>query len=124
MKNDWQNNRISKKLNLEYPTYFSLCDIDGAVRCEPTQFNDIDKTRLIIYESKNEKEKLMGNSQLTTLKTIQESIDWSSFDAESGVFVMKIIDLKTQIIWYDLQGTEVRRTNFNELYDVFRGKTI
>lgn len=124
MKNDWQNNRISKKLNLEFPTYFSLCDIDGAVRCEPSQYNEIDKTRLIIYESKNENEKPMKEQQHTTLKIIQASIDWSRFDSESGVFVMKIIDLEKNIIWYDLQGTEVRRTNFNELYDVFRGKTI
>jgi hypothetical protein len=124
MKNDWQNNRISKKLNLEFPTYFSLCDIDGAVRCEPSQYNDIDKTRLIIYESKNENEKPMKEQQHTTLKIIQGSIDWSRFDSESGVFVMKIIDLEKNIIWYDLQGTEVRITNFNELYDVFRGKTI
>ena len=105
MKNDWQNNRISKKLNLEFPTYFSLCDIDGAVRCEPSPAAD-------------------GKVSAFTLKIIQASIDWSRFDSESGVFVMKIIDLEKNIIWYDLQGTEVRRTNFNELYDVFRGKTI
>ena len=66
MKDTWHNNRISEKLNKEYKKDFSICDIDGAVRC-----NYINKTRFIIYESKNENEKLMGASQLITLKILK-----------------------------------------------------
>ena len=123
MKNDWQNNRISKKLNLEYKKDFSICDIDGAVRC---QYGE--KTRFIIYESKNEYERNMGNSQLTTLRLLQDAINWQKFDEYSGVFVLKIIDLDKdnikEIVWYDLKGTEIRKTTFKELYNIFSCRTI
>jgi hypothetical protein len=117
MKDTWHNNRISEKLNKEYKKDFSICDIDGVVRC-----NYGIKTRFIIYESKNEYEKSMGDSQLTTLRTLNNAIDWVKFDEYSGVFVLKIIDLENKIIWYDLQGNEIRKTNFKELYNIFSCK--
>jgi len=117
MKDTWHNNRISEKLNKEYKKDFSICDIDGAVRC-----NYVNKTRFIIYESKNENEKLMGASQLITLKILNSSIDWTKFDEYSGVFVLKIIDLENEIIWYSLEGIEIRKTTFKELYNIFSCK--
>ena len=119
MKNTWHNNRISEKLNKEYKKDFSICDIDGAVRC---QYGE--KTRLIIYESKNINERSMGSSQLTTLKLLNDSIDWSNFDAYSGVYVFKIMDLQNEIIWYNLKGFEIRKTTFQELYNIFSCRTI
>ena len=102
MKNTWHNNRISEKLNKEYKKDFSICDIDGAVRCQYGK-----QTRLIIYESKNINERLMGSSQLITLKILNDCIEWKKFDAYSGVYVLKIIDLENEIIWYNLKGVEI-----------------
>ena len=118
MKGTWHNNRISEKLNKEYKKDFSLCDIDGAVRCNYSKH-----IRFIIYESKNIYEKNMGESQLTTLKVLNDSIDWDNFDEYSGVYVMKIIDLDNEIIWYNLEGVEIRRTTFEELYNIFSCRT-
>jgi len=117
MKDTWHNNRISLKLNTEYKKDFSICDIDGLVRC-----NYGNKTRFIIYESKNENEKKMGDSQLLSLRTLNNGIDWTKFDEYSGVFVLKIIDLENKIIWYNLQGDEIRSTSFKELYKIFSCK--
>ena len=115
----WHNNIISKKLNQEYNKDFSICDLDGIVRC-----HYLDKTRLIIYESKNEYEKPMNKSQLLTLQTLEKSINWSNFDNYSGLFVLKIMDINNKIIWYNLKGTEIRTTNFEELYKIFSCKII
>ena len=119
MKNTWHNNRISEKLNKEYKKDFSICDIDGAVRCQYGK-----QTRLIIYESKNINERLMGSSQLITLKILNDCIEWKKFDAYSGVYVLKIIDLENEIIWYNLKGVEIRKTTFKELYNIFSCKLI
>jgi hypothetical protein len=121
MENEWYNNRISKKLNIEYPRDFSICDIDGAVRFG--YYKDrVHNNRFIIYESKNELEKPMGKSQLTSLKMLSDAIDWTKFDEYSGVFVFKIIDLENEILWYDLQGNKIRTVTFKELYNIFSGK--
>ena len=122
MINTWHNNRISEKLNLEYPKDFSICDIDGLVKCFYTENNKI-KVRFIIYESKNIHEKAMGKAQLTSLKILNDSIDWSKFDEFSGVYVLKIIDIDNKIIWYSLDGEIKRETTFSELYNIFSGKT-
>lgn len=121
MENEWYNNRISKKLNIEYPRDFSICDIDGVVRFG--YYKDrVQNNRFIIYESKNEIEKSMGKSQLTSLKMLSDAIDWTKFDEYSGVFVFKIIDLENEILWYDLQGNKIRTVTFKELYNIFSGK--
>jgi len=120
---DWWNNRISKKLNLEYPFDFSTQDIDGVVRCHYTIDGEI-FTRLILYESKNVREKTMGSSQLKTLQLIEKSIDWSKFDSFSGLFVLVIVDIDTSINWYKLDRTKVRNTTFDELYKIFSAKII
>jgi hypothetical protein len=117
MKDTWHNNRISLKLNTDYKKDFSICDIDGLVRC-----NYGNKTRFIIYESKNKNEKKMGDSQLLSLRTLDNAIDWTKFDEYSGVFVLQIIDLENEIIWYNLKGVEIRKTNFKELYNLFSCK--
>jgi hypothetical protein len=117
----WHNNRISEKLNKEYSKDFSICDIDGVVRCN-YYAEGIKKTRFIIYESKNEFEKSMGISQLSSLKLIRDSIDWKKFDEFSGVYVLKIIDLESKIIWYTLDGVEIRKTTFKEVYNIFSCK--
>ena len=119
MKGTWHNNRISEKLNKEFKKDFSMCDIDGAVRCQYGR-----NTRFIIYESKNEMERPMGTSQLTTLKLLNDSVKWENFDDYSGVYVMKIIDLENLIIWFDVKGIEIRRTTFKELYKIFSCKSI
>jgi hypothetical protein len=117
MTGTWQNNRISEKLYNEYPRDFSICDIDGAVRCHYSDNGT--QTRFILYESKNEGEKPMGKSQYLTLKFLRDSIDWHRFDRYSGLFVLKIIDLDNDIIWYNLEGDIIRRTNFDNLYRIF-----
>lgn len=117
MIDTWHNNRISEKLNKEYKKDFSICDLDGVVRCHYK-----DKTRFIIYESKNENEKSMGKSQLLTLQILDNSINWNNFDEYSGVYVLKIIDLENKIIWYNLKGIEIRTTTFEELYKIFSCK--
>lgn len=119
MKDFWQNNRISKKLNEEYPRDFSICDIDGAVRC--FYGGDVFKIRFIIYESKNDYEKIT-ETQLKTLKLLSDSINWKIFDDYSGVVILKIIDIDDRIVWEDLNGNIIRTTNFKELYNIFSCK--
>lgn len=121
MKNTWHNNRISEKLNKEYSRDFSICDIDGVVRCH-YKVNGKTKTRLIIYESKNKNEKKMGKSQLLSLNHLNDSIDWPKFDNYSGLFVIVINDLIKDLRWYDLKGNLKLITNFDELYNIFSGK--
>tara|TARA_Y100001938_G_C7809057_1_gene290948 strand:+ start:71 stop:454 length:384 start_codon:yes stop_codon:yes gene_type:complete len=121
MKDTWHNNRISKKLNEDFPKDFSLCDIDGAIRCHYKKNNEF-KTRFIVYESKNKTEKKMGSSQKQTLKTINEAIDWNKFDEFSGLFILKIIDLENIIHWYNIKGELIRTTTFTELYNIFSCK--
>jgi len=120
MKDTWHNNRISKKLNEEYPRYFSICDIDGAVRCN--YFNQ-EKCRFIIYESKNENETL-SPTQLETLKLLNENINWNSncFDNSSGVYIIKIIDIDKYLEWYDLNDNLIKTTTFKQLYKIFSNK--
>jgi hypothetical protein len=121
MINTWHNNRISKKLNEDFPKDFSICDIDGVVRTE-YNINGEWKKRFIIYESKNEYEKIMGESQRKSLKLLNDSIDWSKFDEYSGLYVLKIIDLENEILWYDINQNLIRKTNFTELYNIFSCK--
>lgn len=121
MINTWHNNRISEKLNKEFARDFSICDIDGVVRCH-YRLNGKTKTRLIIYESKNDKEKKMGKSQLMSLKQIEQSIDWRNFDRYSGLYVIKIIDIENDLRWYNLRGELKLQTTFHKLYEIFSGK--
>lgn len=118
MTNEWYNNRIGKKLHEEYPHDFSICDIDGLVRLSYWS------TRLIVYESKNDNEKNMGYPQRTSLKLLESVIDWSRLDQMSGVFVLRIVDIDNEIVWTDLDGHEVRRTTFDELYNIFSAKDV
>ena len=122
---DWCNNRISKNLYEDYPKDFSLCDIDGAVKCFYKD-QETGKTviRFIIYESKNEHEREMGKSQLSTLKIIDDAINWKQFDKYSGLYVLKIKDIDNEIIWENLQSKEIRRTTFEELYNIFSCKVF
>lgn len=121
MKGTWHNNRISEKLNKEYKKDFSICDIDGAVRCAYIK-NNVWHNRFIIYESKNEKEKDIGDAQLKTLKLINDNFNWTKFDEYSGVFIIKIIDLENELQWFNLQGILIRTTTFDELYNIFSVK--
>ena len=121
MKGTWHNNRISEKLNKEYKKDFSICDIDGAVRCAYIK-NNVWHNRFIIYESKNEKEKDIGDAQLKTLKLINNNFNWTKFDEYSGVFIIKIIDLENELQWFNLQGILIRTTTFDELYNIFSVK--
>ncbi len=120
MKDTWHNNRISKKLNEEYPRHFSICDIDGAVRCN--YFNK-KKCRFIIYESKNINETL-SKTQLQTLKLLNENINWKStcFDSSSGVYIIKIIDIDKHLEWYDLNENLIKKTTFKQLFQIFSNK--
>lgn len=121
MINSWHNNRISKKLNEEYDKTFSLCDIDGMIRTHYYDKGSL-KTRFIIYESKNDMEKKMGSSQLKSLRLLESSVNWDSFDSFSGLFILKILDLENKIEWYKLNGNLIRTTNFKQLYEIFAGK--
>lgn len=121
MIDTWHNNRISEKLNTNFPKDFSICDIDGAVRCE-YNLDGIWKKRFIIYESKNENEKKMGDSQKKTLKLINDSIDWSKFDSYSGLYILKILNIEDKILWFNINQELVRTTNFKELYNIFSCK--
>jgi|TARA_R100001132_G_C3241178_1_gene71862 uncharacterized protein (DUF2344 family) len=117
MINTWHNNRISEKLNKEFPKDFSICDIDGAIRKHYMENNKLN-TRFIIYESKNKYENL-SSAQLKTLKLINDSINWKNFDNYSGLFIIKIIDLEDKLEWYNLQNELIRSTTFEELYNIF-----
>jgi hypothetical protein len=121
MIGSWHNNRISQKLNLEFAHDFSLCDIDGLVRCHYT-LNDSKYTRFIIYESKNLYEIDIKSSQKMSLNILNDSINWSKFDNYSGVFILKIIDLDNEIQWYDLKDNLIRTTSFIDLYNIFSCK--
>lgn len=121
MVHEWYNNRIGKELNQNYPKDFSLCDVDGIVRCHYSINEDL-FTRLIIYESKNNQEKKMGKSQLMSLRKLQEAINWSMFDSMSGVYVLQIIDIDENIRWYSLDGVLIRKTTMSELYKIFSCK--
>ena len=118
----WYNNRISEKLNKEYAKDFSLCDIDGCIRCHYKTEDGLIKIRFIIYESKNENEKEMGDAQHKTLKMLEQSIKWENFDKYSGLFIIKIIDTSNKLEWYDLNKKMVRTTTFNQLYSIFSCK--
>jgi hypothetical protein len=87
MKDSWQNNKISKKLNEEYPHDFSICDIDGICRCFYKQ-NNTWKQRFVIYESK-EKNEEASQTQLQSLYELDKSIKWENFDEHSGVYLLK-----------------------------------
>ena len=77
---------------------------------------------------KDVKQKLWDNNSgsdyhsLLSLRTLNNAIDWTKFDEYSGVFVLQIIDLENEIIWYNLKGVEIRKTNFKELYNLFSCK--
>lgn len=114
----WHNNRISEKLHKEYDRNFSICDIDGAVRCHYNIDGQI-KTRFIIYESKNEYEKDINPPQLKTLQKMNEAIDWNMFDEYSGIYILKIIDIDDKILWISLYNQIIRETSFKELADIF-----
>lgn len=117
MTGEWYNNRIGKKLYEDYPHDFSICDIDGLVRF--SYWSD----RMIIYESKNERESI-SRSQLTSLRKLDSAIDWSRFDDLSGAYIIKIVDIDTDLRWYNLQGHLIFRTTFDELYNIFSGKDV
>ncbi len=87
MKDDWHNNKISKKLDEEYPHDFSICDIDGACRVF-YKHEGKSKSRLVIYESKYLNEPI-HQTQLQTLFEISNSMKWENFDKQSGVFVIR-----------------------------------
>ncbi len=120
MKHTWHNNRISQKLEEEFPRDFSICDIDGTVRYEYEEGNKL-KCRLIIYESKNQFEKI-SKSQIKTLKKINNNIKWSSFDETSGIYIIKIIDIDNCLEWYDLDNKLIATTTFKELHGIFTNK--
>lgn len=118
----WHNNRISEKLNKEYPRDFSICDIDGLVRTHYSSCGK-QKTRLILYESKNQSEKIMGDSQRQSLEMIDKSIDWSAFDECSGVYVIKIIDIENSLDVFRVSTREhICNVSFEELYQIFSAK--
>lgn len=121
MINTWHNNRISEKLNKEFARDFSICDIDGLVRCNYKK-DEVLHQRFIIYESKNEKEKTIGDSQLKSLRYLENSIDWSRFDNYSGMYVIKIIDLEKELRWFNLKGEFLFETDFKKLYEIFSAK--
>lgn len=87
MKDTWHNNKISKRLNEEYPHDFSICDIDGVCRHNNKQDPD-DKKRLIMYESKVGDEPA-SPTQLETLYDIKKSIKWENYDDKSGVCLIR-----------------------------------
>ena len=118
----WCNNRISEKLNQDYPRDFSLSDIDGCIRCHYKTINGEIQTRLIIYESKNEKEKEMGGAQYKTLSILNNSIKWENFDKYSGLFIIKIVDINNRLEWYDIDKEVIRITTFDQLYRIFSCK--
>jgi len=86
----WCNNPISKKLNLRYKHDFSICDIDGVCRC----FYKVDDwiTRMVIYESKY-KDEIASQTQLQSLYYLNEAIKWEMFDKQSGLFLIRIMEL-------------------------------
>ena len=87
MKNDWHNNKISKRLDEEYPHDFSICDIDGACRVFYKE-NNFYKNRLVIYESK-ELSEIITQTQLNTLFVLDHNIKWENFDEFSGLFIIR-----------------------------------
>jgi len=119
MKDSWHNNLIGKKLNEEYAHDFSICDIDGAVRCGYKEYDY--KTRFIIYESKYQNEKL-STTQLDTLKLLNKAIHWDMFDTHSGIFIIRIFDIENDLRWFDLEDNLIAKTTFKELYNIFSVK--
>lgn len=109
----WQNNRLNEILNVRYKHDFSLCDIDGVA----LKLHSLNK-RLIIFETKNARERI-SNSQLTTLRTIEESINWKGFDRFSGVYILQLVDIENDIRWFNTSRRVVRRTTIDELYLIF-----
>jgi hypothetical protein len=82
----WCNNPFNARINKEFPKKFSLCDLDGVIR-----FQYKGGTRLIIYEVKRSLEYLKEQQEIT-LWLLKESIDWSKYDNQSGVFVIRALD--------------------------------
>ena len=101
MKNSWHNNKISKRLDEEYPHDFSICDIDGICRCFYKQ-NNTWKTRFIIYESK-EKNEEASQTQLQSLYELQTNIKWENFDEYSGVYLLKHDEAVEKIDMYKIK---------------------
>jgi len=86
MTNEWYNNEISKRLYKHYNHDFSICDIDGVCRKFYRDGNEW-KTRLVIYESKYEKE-YFSQTQMNTLYVLDKNINWNNFDKHSGVYAI------------------------------------
>jgi len=134
MNGSWCNNAISKKLNEEYPHDFSICDIDGVCRTyyqkqiKPYPLSPIIyKSRLVIYESKHEGEKI-SNTQLDTLDILQQNMKWENFDDKSGVFIIKHDDELNELKIYTISNisknikTEyklnfIKKLSFDEFYN-------
>lgn len=117
---NWCNNAIGAKLNKDYPRDFSLCDIDGLVRKEYVSSSK-HYTRMIIYESKHENEKI-GTSQLKSLTTLSASIRWENFDNYSGVFILRHDEELNDVIVYKIHENDWQRRgeiSFETLYAWF-----
>tara|TARA_Y100001963_G_C6644396_1_gene382588 strand:- start:107 stop:514 length:408 start_codon:yes stop_codon:yes gene_type:complete len=118
----WHNNRISKILNEKFPKTFSLCDIDGVIRCH-YDIDGVKQIRFIIYESKNENEKEMGKAQYLSLKMLEKAINWNKFDYESGLYIIKIIDEERELEWYKLEEYPrmrlIKTTTIEDIYKIF-----
>jgi len=127
---EWQNNEINRLININYPHDFSLCDIDGVVRTFYRE-NNIWKTRLIIFESKREHEKI-SDTQLTTLYELKLSINWNRFDKSSGVFLFilyddRIIDVNileniSNTVKPDIRLSCIKKVDINYIYNWFSAK--
>jgi len=124
VKDSWHNNRISKELNEHYKHDFSICDLDGVVRWSFVEKGK-DKHRFIVYESKNKGERV-SQTQLQTLRILNENMDWLNFDKFSGCYIIEIIKYKEErpieMDWYNLYGELIRTTTMDKLYKIFSGK--
>ena len=119
MKNEWYNNEISKKLYNDYPHDFSICDIDGICR-KFYKENNMWKTRLVIYESKFLNENA-SQTQMGTLFSLNENINWKAFDKYSGVFLILHNEELTELMIHKIINIS---QNFKPKYDKKYIKTI
>lgn len=93
------NNLINEKLS-KYKHDFSICDIDGACRCFYKQDNEW-KCRIVLYEAKYANEEAT-ETQLATLYTLKNNINWQNFDEKSGVFLFRHDDSLQNIKIYKI----------------------
>lgn len=120
---NWCNNRVNRAMAERYPHDFSICDVDGLVRCHYVS-QSINKTRMILFESKYPHEKI-SDSQIKTLTEFSASVRWEKYDSMSGVYLIRYESENSIDVYRVCNDSMYYRANLSSmdrLYEWFSAK--